>query len=65
MQVITLIYPSQISQITNVFLPPGLDELPEPGMGAWVVVRGKGVIDILGWLNSFAVGFFGFDADEF
>lgn len=57
----TLIYPSQISHITNVFFPPDFEEVPVPGMEVWDVVRGNGVIDILGWLNSFAVGFFGLD----
>lgn len=53
----TLIYPSQISHITNVFFPPDFEEVPDPGIEVWDVVRGNGVIDILGWLNSFAVGF--------
>lgn len=56
---LTLIYPSQISHITNVFFPPDFEEVPDPGMEVWDVVRGNGVIDILGWLNSFAVGFLG------
>jgi len=30
--VLTLIYPSQISHITNVFFPPDFEELPDPGM---------------------------------
>lgn len=43
--------------MTNVFLLPGLDDEPEPEIGVWIVVRGNGVIDILGWLNNFAAGF--------
>jgi len=56
---LTLIYPSQISHITNVFFPPDFEEVPDPGIEVWDVVRGNGVIDILGWLNNFAVGFLG------
>lgn len=29
---LTLIYPSQISHITNVFFPPDFEEVPDPGM---------------------------------
>lgn len=44
--------------MTKVFFPPGFEQLPEPGIVDCDGVRGNGVIDILGWLNNFAVGFF-------